>query len=181
MEIRIVSYSKTVWHVISHKLGIVSHEQVPMDVPAVGLEMMQIFIYGKSFDMSKQSLENSAEVTSCPACSTCPTCQDCSEADDHSSSHSDNTACEPCPADTIDDRASTTDGNNASGATSGGTSLGNGVLAGLVGAAFVLGGSLVYVIVGNRAHNSARTLVPQYDLEMRRRDGYADVPENGFA
>jgi hypothetical protein len=57
------------------------------------------------------------------------------------------------------------------------------VLAGLAGIAFVLGGSVVYLLVGKRGARGpgARTLVPQYDVEMRRRDSYADVPENGFA
>lgn len=45
-----------------------------MDVPNVALDMMRIFMYGKSFESSEQGLDRAQEEPSaeCPDCPACP-------------------------------------------------------------------------------------------------------------
>lgn len=47
---------------------------MPMDLPEVGLDMMTIFMYGGSFDSSKQDISRKSEEipANCPACPECP-------------------------------------------------------------------------------------------------------------
>jgi len=51
-----------------------SGHMVPMDVPDVALDMMRIFMYGKSFESSEQDLGRAMKEagSECPVCPTCP-------------------------------------------------------------------------------------------------------------
>lgn len=51
-----------------------SGHMVPMDVPNVALDMMRIFMYGKSFESAVQDLGRSQDeaTADCPACPACP-------------------------------------------------------------------------------------------------------------
>jgi len=49
---------------------------VPMDLPDIGLDMMKTFMYGGSFDTSKQELDR-RESSSSPAPKACPVCPEC--------------------------------------------------------------------------------------------------------
>ena len=151
-----------------------------MDVPEVALEMMQIFVSGQSFDMSKQSLENSPEATSpsCPTCETCPTCEDCPTNDDRSSPTPSSSDCEPCPSSNGESQPSNSAGSGTE--TSSGASRQKGIVAGVIAVAFAPGGVVTFVVMGKRGPPT-RSIVPQYDLELRQRNTYTDLPENGFA
>ena len=71
-----------------------SGHMVPMDVPEVSLDMLQTFIYKKSFDSYKQLLsavrkESNPTGANCPVCPTasgsdkdCPVCKECQESQD---------------------------------------------------------------------------------------------------
>jgi hypothetical protein len=145
-----------------------------MDVPEVALEMMQIFVSGRNFDMSRQSLDTAAD-TSCPACQTCPTCEDCPT---NNSPTPSNSGCEPCPSSNSGSQSSNSPGSGTE--TSAGASRQKGIVAGVIAVAFALGGVVTFVVMGKRSPPT-RSLVPQYDLELRQRNTYTDLPENGLA
>jgi hypothetical protein len=151
-----------------------------MDVPGVALEMMQIFVSGQSFDMSKQSLESSPEATSpsCPTCETCPTCEDCSTDNDQSPPTPSDCGCVPCPANDSETQSNIPSGSSTD--TSSAPSRQTGIVAGVIAVAFALGGVVTFVVMGKRSPPT-RSIVPQYDLELRQRNTYTDLPESGFA
>ena len=59
-----------------------SGHMVPMDVPDVALDMMRIFMYGKSFQSTEQRLERAQEEVpvECPVCPACDTTASTSNA-----------------------------------------------------------------------------------------------------
>jgi hypothetical protein len=132
---------------------------VPLDLPSQTLNMMQTFVYKKSFNTSPQSLSN-AETKQCTASSVggdCPTC----------------VKCEKCPDGlTAQDTAAT----NAADASSKPAPASARIVIPWFFAGFSVALLAAYAVLRRHRRKSAQhQLVSQYDLEMRETTGsYAD-------
>ena len=153
--------------------------QVPLDVPPVALEMMQIFVHKESFSMSRQGLTNAPQDSSCPVCTDCPICPAAPDCDNNDNNNNNNNGAQP-------DKCEPCDGNSSGSSTNPGPSanteaVNKGLVGGLVALSFLLGGLLVCFVCRNSGgkRGVARSLVPQYDLELRQERQYMDEP-NGL-
>ena len=130
---------------------------VPMDQPAVALEMMRTLTQKRSFDSSRQDLSSAPQPPDAK-CPVCPTCKDCSVC--------------PVPDDDETDPYHDDDGTSNENPASGTSSHSNGNIMTWLGPLLAVGGCLAMV----------STCLPRKGKARRRHSGLGLSPQsNGLS
>ena len=144
---KISGYMKEEKNLLFLKLLNAGH-MVPLDLPKQSLEMMQTFMFGRSFDQSPQNINAQDKHDSCPVCpsSTCDVCDDCSL---DSAKDDDSTKSPSSTSPSYYQQASKSE-----------------IIPWAIAGLAVL--SLIVVLIRSRKRpQEHRELVSQYDLELR--------------